>query len=167
MFRFLPLILVVAVMVAACGSDSTTNPDDTTSSKNSFNVTGGGYTNASFKGYNNDTAGVASESGGSGLVTFAGKTSVTNEVFTISLLTPGTTAGTYPVSSSDGSSITLVITNGSSARTYFAGSGTIEIKSWGPSGRTSGTFSGVLVDPVNPAVGQLQVTAGKFDVDIE
>jgi hypothetical protein len=164
MLRLLSILLAIALIAPACSEDSTTNPDANTSSKNSFNVSGGGYTNASFKGYAGDTAGVATESGGSGGVSFFGTTPNATEYFSLALLIDEAKTGDYPVSGSSGSAMTMVIIKGSSTKTYFAGTGTISVKSWNQNGRSSGTFSGTFIDPTNPT-SPLTVTDGKFDVD--
>lgn len=167
MIRLLPFLLALALIVPACSDDAPTNPDSSTSSSNSFTVNGSGYTEAAFKGYNGDTAGVALESSGTGVIGFSGKTPNANEYFAISLTTESTAVGGYQVSATSDNYMTLVIFTGSSSRTYLAGTGSIDIKTWGKNGRASGTFSGSFVDPANPTATPLQVTAGKFDVDIE
>lgn len=163
MLRLLSILLAIALIAPACSDDSPTNPDGT-STKNSFVVSGGGYTNATFKGYAGDTAGVATESGGSGGVAFSGTTPNSGEYFSLALLLEEAKAGEFPVNASSGTAITLVIIKGSTAKTYFAGSGTINVTSWNASGRSAGTFSGTMVDPSNPTA-TLTVTNGKFDVD--
>jgi len=164
MLRLLSILLAIALIAPACSEDSTTNPDANTSSKNSFTVNGGGYTKAAFKGYNGDTAGVATESGGSGGVSFFGTTPNATEYFSIALLIDEAKTGDFTVNASDGSAMTLVIIKGSTTKTYFAGTGTISVKTWNSSGRSSGTFNGTFIDPTNPTA-PLTVTDGKFDVD--
>lgn len=164
MLRLLSILLAIALIAPACSEDSTTNPDNTSSSKNSFTVSGGGYTNASFNGYAGDTAGVATESGGSGGVSFVGTTSTASEFFSFALLIAEAKTGDFAVNASDGSAMTMVIFKGSATKTYFAGTGTISVKTWNENGRSSGTFSGTFIDPTNPT-SPLTVSNGKFDVD--
>ncbi len=81
--------LVVALFATACKSDSSDNNNPTnpqTSATNSFTANGGGYSNTVFKGFNVDSAGVATVEGSSGLVVFSGLTGKNNESFALTLM---------------------------------------------------------------------------------
>jgi hypothetical protein len=138
------VILVSAAVLAGCTENAINNA--LTNEKNSFVVNGSGYTEAKFKGYTADTASVAREvTGSSALVVISGLTTKTGETFGLSMSARSNVAGSYQINGAEGTTMTLVIMNGSSPITYIATSGSITIDSWGSvGGRVKGSFSGSL-----------------------
>lgn len=155
--------LVVALFATACKSDSSDNNNPTnpqTSSTNSFTANGGGYSNTVFKGFNVDSAGVATVEGSNGLVVFSGLTGKNNESFVLTLMVKDVKPGVYTVNATEGNAISLTIA-GSSGIPYFGVSGTITITEWGAIGSNcKGTFSGQLTSTSST----INITDGKFNV---
>ncbi|MBN9400275.1 MAG: hypothetical protein J0I17_08885 ['Candidatus Kapabacteria' thiocyanatum] len=158
--------LVVALFATACKSDSSDNNNPTspqTSATNSFTANGGGYSNTVFKGFNVDSAGIATVEGSDGLVVFSGLTGKNNESFVLTLMVKDVKPGSYTVNATEGNAMSLTIANsGSSAVSYFGVSGTITITEWGAIGSNcKGTFTGQLTAP--PSL-TMNITDGKFNV---
>ena len=166
MKTFLPLLLVVAMLVG-CSDEPTTPADTNTSSTNSFNVTGNGYSNAAFKGYNADSASQATVDGSNhGIIAFTGKGSKTNEVFAISLMVPEGKTGkiTIDPNPSNYATFILITSDGTTNAQYMALSGEIDVKTWDATagGAVKGTFSGTAALATAPGT-TITISEGKFD----
>ena len=169
MNRILSALLAFSVLIAgvACSSSPSDPGNGGTDDKNSFTVNGNGYSDSKFVGYALDSTGGASEADGAGAIGVAGVTDRSGEVFILTMLTKSNSPGTYTVNASEGTAMTMTVTGSSKTTTYFAGSGSITIDSWGSIGGTaSGTFDGSFVDLTDPQNTVIQVTAGKFSVEI-
>jgi len=166
MKTLLPLVFALA-MIVGC-SDDTTSPSDTnTSSTNSFNVTGNGYSNAAFKGYNADSASQATVDGSNhGIIAFTGKGTKTNEVFAISLMVPEGKTGKITIDANPANYKTFILmtSDGSASAQYMALSGEIDVKTWDAAagGAVKGTFSGTASLATAPGT-TITITEGKFD----
>jgi len=156
--------LAVAVLATACTKNADNPAGPFTSANNRMTVNGSGYSAASFNAFNIDTASVATVQSGRGVVTMTGITSKVLEGFSIVLTTPSPTAGTWQVNALTGTTMSLVISNGDSTRTYVATSGSVQIDSWGD--RAKGQFSGSFARTSDLMTTELQVTAGKFDAGV-
>jgi len=158
------LFIALVVLLASCTQDQIINA--VSNDKNSCTVDGSGYTAASFKGYDLDTASRAQMSDTTAIVGFSGFTNTTGEVFVIGITCGSTMPGTYTVNALGGTTISLVTrASGGTPRTFTATSGTVSISEWGAvGGVVKGTFSGSLVLPTDVTTPVLQITNGKFDV---
>ena len=169
MNRILSALLAFSVLFAgvACSSSPSDPGDPGTDDKNSFTVNGNGYSESKFKGYSSDSTGGAGEANGAGAISIGGVTDRSGESFILTLLTKSNAPGSYQVDASEGNAMTLIVRNGSTTTTYFAGSGSITIEEWGSVGGTaSGKFDGSFVDLTDPQNTVIQVTAGRFSVEI-
>jgi len=152
------------VLLTSCTKEQIINA--VSNEDNSFTVNGSGYTAATFKGYDLDTASRAQMSDTTAIIGFSGFTNTTGEVFVIGLTCGTTTPGTYTVNALNGTTISLVTrsTTGTT-RTLTATSGTVSISEWGAvGGVVKGTFSGSMVLPTDVTAPVLEITNGKFDV---
>lgn len=161
--RLLISSAIVMSITIACSSDPVKPAATNTSSTNSFNVTGGGYSNASFKGFIADSASTAQEQTGSALIAFTGLTNKTDEVFSLVIQLNGTAAEKYDVNVVDQTAISMIIATPTGSNSYLALSGQIDLTKWdAPGGRAKGTFYGTFRHAISGDT--ITVTDGKFDV---
>jgi hypothetical protein len=157
------MAVIVMSITIACSSDPVKPAETNTSSTNSFNVSGGGYTNASFKGFIADSASDASTQTGSAYIVFTGLTNKTGEVFSIGIILNGTDVKKYTVDVDAQTVMTLVISSASGNSSYMSLSGEIDLTKWdAPGGRAKGTFSGSFKSSSSADI--ITVTDGKFDI---
>lgn len=170
MNRLLSLVVVAALVVSACAKKETiSGPVDTggnTSSKNSFVVDGNGFSNTSFRGFNDESNASASTDSetGNGSITFAGTIgNNSTNIFGLSIVTAVVRTGTF---TNDEFELALVTTDGTlQTGTYALESGTVTVTQWDDiGGRCKGTFSGVARDIVTQAT--ITISNGKFDCRI-
>lgn len=167
MNRLLPLVAIAAILLSACAKkENATEPVDTggnTSSKNSFVVDGSGFSNASFRGFNDETTAFAAsdDESSSGAISFSGTIgNNSTSIFSLSIVVNEVRTGTFTEANS---LVTVVTTNGSTMTGSFVMvDGTITISQWDDvGGRCKGTFSGTATDASNGA--SITITNGKFD----
>lgn len=167
MNRLLSLFVVAALVLSACAKKETiTEPVDTggnTSSKNSFVVDGNGFSNTSFRAYNDETYSNAFEDleSGSGSINYSGTIgNNSTNVFGLSIVTAVVRTGTFTIDEFD---LALVTTDGNlQTATYVLESGTVTVTQWdNVGGRCKGTFSGVARHIVTLA--SITISNGKFD----
>lgn len=161
------LVLIAATsLIVACSKDTPSSPGNgtgSTSSTNSFNVTGGIYSNSSFKGFVGDTASSASDITGSAFIVFAGLTDKTNESFSFSIQLDSTLIQQYDMSPAYQKAMTLSISNGSGSTTYVGSNGQVNLTKWDAvGGRAKGTFNGSFIR--TGSFDTFTVTDGKFDI---
>lgn len=161
--HFLTLAAIVMSITIACSSDPVKPAETNTSSTNSFNVTGGGYTNASFKGFIADSASDASDQTGSALIVFAGLTNKTGEAFSIIIQLASTDVKKHIVNPAEQTVMTLFISSASGTASYLSIDGEIDLTKWdAPGGRAKGTFKGSFKNSTSADI--ITVTDGKFDI---
>lgn len=161
--RLLFISAIVMSITIACSSNPVKPAGTNTSSTNSFNVTGGGYSNSSFKGFIADSASTAQEQTGSAVIAFTGLTNKTNEVFSLIIQLNGTAVKKYDVNVVDQTTMTMMIASSTVSNSYFALNGQIDLTKWdAPGGRAKGTFSGTFRHSTSGDT--ITVTDGKFDI---
>lgn len=170
MKRLLPLLVIAALVLSACAKkENTTAPVDTgdnTSSKNSFVVNGNGYSNTSFRAFNDDETAFAArdnESSG-GAITYSGTIgNNSTNIFALSIVVDDVRTGTF---TEENSLVTIVTTNGTTMTGRFVVvDGTVTVSQWDDvGGRCKGTFSGTATDPASGA--SITIASGKFDTRV-
>ena len=145
MIRILSLVVFTAMLAIGCSeATSPTVPEGTTDDR-AFTVNGGEYSNARFRGLANDESAGAEVRSSNTSITFSGLTP-NDEVFAMNLLAAGTTPGDYPINSTSGTTISLLIGTPGQQSTFLGASGMIKITELGSSGGTArATFECTMV----------------------
>lgn len=155
------VFLTLMVLITSCKIDLT-NPNEPV--PNTFTVNGPGYTNAAFSCFENDSARMALEFAGMGQLWLKGITDKTGETFLIGAYTKSNAVGTYIIGS-EGTAMTLVITENGEEHIYPATSGTITIDGWQPvGGIVKGHFEARLALGGNLSFEIMQITCPSFEL---
>lgn len=158
--RLLFAILIIALVVIGCTKNNPTYPNGSVQ-ENSFVANGEGSNYEKFTAYNYDSASVAFDSSGRGVIVMSGTSAASGDKFFLTIVKKTAAAGTSQVL--DQTFMVLVLERGGATNTYNAISGSVTVNVWSDvGGKCSGSFSGSFARSDQPFSTVLQITAGYF-----
>jgi hypothetical protein len=153
-------VLSLALGAIACTKNNPTYPNGTVK-ENSFVANGEGSTNEKFVAYAYDSASVAFDSSGRGVVVMTGTSASSSDKFILTIIKKSATTGSNQIL--DQTYMVLIIERNGISSTYNAITGSVTVNVWeNVGGRCSGSFSGSFARSDKPFNTVLQVTAGYF-----